>query len=278
MAKGIVNRIIPFSCVDGPGNRTAIFLQGCNFNCLYCHNPETINICRNCGICVRNCPYQALSITNGNVVWDKHQCQKCDICLKSCPYDSSPKAIWMDTKEIVAEVSKVRSFLNGITVSGGECMLQTDLLFSLFTEIKKMGLTTFVDTNGSIPFWEYQELLTVMDKAMVDVKAFDPIEHKKLTGMDNEIVLKNVEFLGHIGKLYEIRTVIVPDILDNYFNVDSTSKFLAKINPSVRYKLIKYRPQGVRKEIMESRTPTASMMEELAKLAKSNGCTDVVIT
>jgi YjjW family glycine radical enzyme activase len=224
------------------------------------------------------CPQQSLSIAYDKVLWDKRKCQKCDICLKTCSNNSSPKALLMDTEEIVTEIKKVKSFINGITVSGGECMLQTDFLFSLFTEVKNMGLNTFVDTNGSIPFWEYKDLLEVMDKAMVDVKSFDPTEHKKLTSMDNVIVLKNVEFLGKIGKLYEIRTVIVPDILDNYFNVDSTSKFLAKINPSVRYKLIKYRQLGVRKNFVESRTPTDAMMNELSEIAKYNGCTNIVIT
>lgn len=278
MAKGIVNRIIPFSCVDGQGNRTAIFLQGCNFNCLYCHNPETIHICRNCGVCVKNCPYGALTMTEGTVVWNKQQCQSCDMCLRTCPYNSSPKALWMDIDEIVAQVSKVKSFIQGITVSGGECMLQADFLLPLFTEIKKLGLTTFVDTNGSIPFWEHEELLNVMDMAMVDMKAFDPVEHKKLTGMDNEIVLKNIEYLGKLGKLYEIRTVIVPDLLDNYYSVDEASKVLASIDPSVRYKLIKYRSLGVRKELLQSRTPSDAMMNELAELARSNGCRDIVIT
>lgn len=278
MAKGLVNRIIPFSCVDGPGNRTAIFLQGCNFNCLYCHNPETINSCINCGICTAHCPYNSLSIDNGKVIWDKKQCEKCDTCLRICPHTSSPKALLMDTEEILTEVRRVRSFIKGITVSGGECMLQADFLLSLFREIKKMGLTTFVDTNGSVPFWEHRSLLDLMDMAMVDVKAFDPVEHKKLTGMDNATVLKNVEFLGSIGKLYEIRTVIVPDILDNYYNVDAASKFLAKANPSIKYKLIKYRQLGVRKEILQSRTPDDIMMNELAEIAKSNGCNNIVIT
>lgn len=278
MTKGVVNRILPFSCVDGPGNRTAIFLQGCNFNCLYCHNPETIQTCRNCGICVKNCPYQALSTTEGEVVWDKQQCQGCDLCLRTCPYDSSPKALRMDVNEIIEQVSKVRSFIKGITVSGGECMLQADLLLILFTEIKKLNLTTFVDTNGSIPFWEHEELLDVMDMAMVDMKAFDPIEHRKLTGMDNEVVLRNIEYLGKLGKLYEIRTVIVPDLLDNHYNVAAASKLLAGIDPNVRYRLIKYRPLGVRKELLQSRTPTDAMMQELAELARGNGCKEVVIT
>lgn len=278
MAKGIVNRIIPFSCVDGPGNRTAIFLQGCNFNCLYCHNPETITLCRSCGDCVKKCPYQALSYRKGAVIWDEQLCQKCDLCLKTCTYNSSPKARWMEVDEIVAEVRKVRSFIQGITVSGGECMLQADFLLSLFTEMKKLGLTTFVDTNGSIPFWEHEELMRVMDMAMVDVKAYDPVEHMQLTGMDNEIVQKNVKYLGKLGKLYEIRTVIVPELLNNTYNVDATSKLLASINPTIRYKLIKYRAFGVRKELLQSRAPNDEYMNELAEIVKRNGCRNVVIT
>ncbi|MDF2472957.1 MAG: radical protein [Anaerocolumna sp.] len=278
MAKGLVNRIIPFSSVDGPGNRAAIFLQGCNFNCLYCHNPETINLCRNCFICVKECPYGALSVEEGIVLWNNNLCKKCDICLKCCPYHSSPKVVAMETEEVVTIVKRISGFISGVTVSGGECMLQSEFLISLFEKMKDMNLTTFIDTNGSIPFQDNQKLISVMDMAMIDVKSFDSEEHKKLTGMDHSIVLKNVEFLGNIGKLYEIRTVIVPDILDNYSNVDSISRLIAKINPSIRYKLIKYRPLGVRKELMESCIPSDAMMNELAGLSKANGCNNVVIT
>ena len=67
MVKAVVNRIIPFSSVDGPGNRTAVFLQGCNINCKYCHNPETRGLCQNCGVCVEQCPEGALSAEGGHV-------------------------------------------------------------------------------------------------------------------------------------------------------------------------------------------------------------------
>ncbi len=65
----LVNKIIPFSCIDGPGNRTSIFFQGCNFKCSYCHNPETINKCVNCGKCVAVCPVNALEIKDKKVVY-----------------------------------------------------------------------------------------------------------------------------------------------------------------------------------------------------------------
>lgn len=277
MVKGLVNRIIPFSFVDGPGNRTAIFLQGCNFNCLYCHNPETINQCNNCGLCVSACHYNALSIVEGKVIWDKEACEKCDECLEACNRNSSPKAVEMTAEKLVGEIRKVKSFISGITVSGGECTLQSEFLTELFKEVKKLGLTTFVDTNGYIPFKDKKDLLEVMDKAMVDIKSYHSEEHKRLTGKDNKTVLENVRFLANIDKLYEVRTVIVPEVLENYYNVDNISRLIAELNPNIKYKLIKYRPLGVRTNIIQSYTPSDEMMKELYDIAKGNGLKDIVL-
>lgn len=277
MNKGLVNRILPFSSVDGPGNRTAIFLQGCNFNCLYCHNPETINICNNCGTCVKACPYNVLSKEGTAVCWNKSLCKQCDQCLKACGRDSSPKAVYMTVEEVLREINKTRAFISGITVSGGECTLQAEFLRSLFREVRKLGLSTFADTNGSVPLYDLAGLVEVMDMAMVDVKAYDSKEHLKLTGMDNKAVLENVKFLGDINKLYEVRTVVVPELLNNQYTVDMTSKLLASINPEIRYKLIKYRPVGVRPGLVDSYTPSDEEMEALAATAKNNGCTNIVL-
>jgi len=277
VTKGLVNRILPFSSVDGPGNRTAIFLQGCNFNCLYCHNPETINICNNCGTCVKACPYNVLSKEETSICWNKSLCKHCDECLKSCGRNSSPKAVYMTVEEVLKEINKTRVFISGITVSGGECTLQTEFLTELFREVKKIGLSTFVDTNGSIPLYEMPELVEVMDMAMVDVKAYDNEEHLKLTGMDNSIVLENVRFLGEINKLYEVRTVVVPELLNNHYTVDMISKLLASISPDIRYKLIRYRPIGVRNGLVDSYTPSDEEMEALAEVAKNNGCRNIVL-
>ncbi len=277
MCKGLVNKILPFSSVDGPGNRSVIFLQGCNFDCLYCHNPETINICNHCTACVNACPYNALSIKDGKVIYDKIFCKECDLCLKACKHNSLPKAKYMTVEEVFEEICKVKSFISGITVSGGECTLQDRFLAALFKKVKTLGLTCFVDTNGSIPLYDKKELVENMDMAMVDIKSYDPKEHKILTGMDNKIVLENVKYLVKINKLYEVRTVIVPGILNNEYNVDEISKLIASFNSNVRYKIIKYRPIGVRKEKINATVPTDEEMKTLSDLAIKNGCKNVMI-
>lgn len=274
---GYVNKVIPFSNVDGEGNRMAIFLQGCNFNCLYCHNPETINRCDNCGTCVSACKTGALSFVNGKVEYDILRCVNCDCCTYTCKKNSSPKITKITASELMKKVEKVKNFISGITVSGGECTLQRDFLKELFTEVKKLGLTTFIDTNGSMPLYKDIELLKVTDKTMIDLKAFRVEDNKMLTGLTNETVIENIRKLGKMDKIYEIRTVVVPDVLDNIHTVDMGSKLLAEVNPNIQYKLIKYRPMGVRKDLLETTVPSNDYMKELEAIAKANGIMNTII-
>lgn len=276
MNKGLINRILPFSSVDGPGNRTAIFFQGCNFNCMYCHNPETINRCSGCGLCLQACPAGALSRGEGRVLWDSAKCAGCDACLAACRSKSSPKAVYMSVDEVMRVIHRVRPFISGITVSGGECTLQRDFLVELFAEVHKAGLTAFVDTNGSIDFSEDKELTAALDKVMLDIKSFDEEEHIMLTGVKSGTVLKNADYLARLDKLYEIRTVIVPGLLDNVRNVTETGRLIAEINPAIRYKLIKFRPVGVQECMKSTPVPSDRFMKELERYARDAGCTDVI--
>ncbi|UUV19054.1 YjjW family glycine radical enzyme activase [Fusobacteria bacterium ZRK30] len=290
MRRAKINKIIKFSNVDGPGNRMSIFFQGCNYNCLYCHNPETINRCNSCGACVDSCPAGALCIVDSKVCWDKKLCVECDLCTEICMRNSSPKTMDYSMEELLEEIKKVSGFIRGITVSGGEATLNYKFITELFKEVKKMGLTTFVDTNGSLDLREdiYSEFIRATDKFMVDMKVWDEKAHIDLTNIDNLIVKKNIEFLGVLGKLYEVRTVIVPEFLDNLETVSEVSRLIGGINSKnqsgedIIYKLIKYRQVGVRKEILDEKlleisSPRDEMMEELSKLARSNGVEKVII-
>ena len=107
MTVGIINRILPFSYVDGPGNRTVVFFQGCNFKCIYCHNPETIRICTLCGICVKNCSSKALSITDGIMSWDEKLCCSCDNCITVCPDNSDPRIAVLNVEQIIDKIKEV---------------------------------------------------------------------------------------------------------------------------------------------------------------------------
>ena len=271
-----INKIISFSCIDGPGNRMVIFFQGCNFQCGYCHNPETIHPCIHCGECVKTCPVGALTMEDGRVCWDDKKCVNCDACIKTCKHLSSPKTKDYSPEDLMKIIRKSEAFLDGITVSGGECSLNIPFLINLFTLVKKeTKLTCFVDTNGGIDLSNSNEFVTLTDGFMLDVKAVDEQEHRKLTRVSNKNVLKNLEFLLEKNKLYEVRTVLAPGL-----HHEITVPYVAKIiKDKCIYKLLKYRRYGVRKEGLllfgKSSTPK-EYLEDMVLLAKENGADKAV--
>lgn len=275
--RATVNRIIHSSVVDGPGNRAVVFLQGCNYRCSYCHNPETISLCSHCGICLEACPTGALSMERGKVVWKEDLCCGCDRCIAVCPNLSSPKTKEYSPEEIMALLRKDLPFIRGITVSGGECSLHRDFLVELFTLVKAKNRTTLMDSNGSYDYTADKELMAVCDGVMLDVKAWDDDQHRALTGCSSATVIANALKLAKIGKLEEIRTVVVPGYLDNRKTVDEITRALQPYG-SFRYRISAYRPFGVREPYRSQlRSPSREEMEELAQIARSNGFTDIVI-
>ena len=274
-----INKIIPFSSVDGPGNRTAIFLQGCNFNCKYCHNPETRNLCINCMDCVPVCPADALSDKDGKVIFAAEKCIACDNCIKVCKHGATPRIVRMTSKETFEKICENVPFIRGVTFSGGECTLYPDFIREVFVLCKQIGLGTMIDSNGSIDFKNFSDLLEVCDGVMLDIKAYDYNEHIKVTDVGNDIVLKNAKYLASMGKLFEVRTVVVPELFDFRKTVDNVSKELApflKIS-NIRYKIISYRKNGVRKEYRDYKSPTNEEMNEAGEIAIKNGFSDIVL-
>ena len=267
-----VNRIIPFSNVDGPGNRTAVFFQGCPFNCLFCHNPETIHLCKGCGLCVEKCPVGALSLHNGMVEWDSTKCVQCDSCIKLCPYDASPKIRWMTVEDVLKEVCRAAPYTVGITTSGGECTLQNEFLIALFTEVQKIGKTCLIDSNGSFDFEADPRVLDVSDGVMLDVKAVDKDWCDKLISYPRDMVLKNLDYLLSVGKLYEVRSIIFPG---RDRENEETVRYVAEhIGDGCFYKIIRYRPYGVReryRKMLGEYETDADYAERYAALARRLG-------
>lgn len=235
---GYVRRILPFSSVDGPGNRTIIFLQGCSFRCGYCHNPETIAL------------GSALSTA--------------DVQLRT-------------PEDVVQEVLKYRLFISGVTISGGECTLQPEFLLALVKALKKEKFNVLIDTNGDFDQAYYERIRPWVDGFMLDVKSVDPQAHLDLTGEDNHQVIENLKRMAKDQTLYEVRTVVVPEWPDNAATVTYVSKMLASQAPETRYKLIRFRPHGVTGLFKDKSMPSHIEMEKLEKIALDAGLKQVIL-
>lgn len=263
---GLITDTIPFSNVDGPGNRFVVFLQGCNFDCIACHNPYTINLCNHCGDCVLSCPSGALEFAaNGTVVWSSEQCQGSDACITNCPWSSTPKAQRTSIDALLEDMRRAAPFISGITVSGGEATQQADFLRALLSAVKTdpalTGLTCFVDSNGAAERSTWKSLLLVMDAAMIDLKCLDPDIHRSITGQPNDQVLDSIRYLVSVDRLYEVRLLMLPGINDDLDLLRRTAWWLAEIDPRMRVKLIGFRKHGVRSGAAHLVEPTVEEME-----------------
>ncbi|WP_066248297.1 YjjW family glycine radical enzyme activase [Neobacillus drentensis] len=278
MTRAPINKIIPLSLVDGPGNRTSIFLQGCNLACAYCHNPETQAVCNHCGICVSGCPAGALSIVGNRVTWDSTACIQCDQCINVCPTSASPRVRNMTPEAVFQEVQKNIPFIRGITVSGGECTLYPNFIKELFAIANEHGLTCLIDSNGTTDFSRFPELMALSQGVMLDVKAWDEQTYQKLTkGPTNSVVKKNLQFLSDCNKLEECRIVCVPGEVDAEDVISGISQIIGEKVRKVKLKLIKFRRFGVKGRLQNTPSPDDAYMQELLQLAMDLGFEQAVI-
>ena len=276
-----VNKIIPFSSVDGPGNRTAIFLQACNLDCKYCHNPETRALCIHCGDCIPGCPTKAIYWEEGRVAFSPEKCIGCDQCIHVCTHNASPRIRRMSAEEVFQEASKNIPFIRGITVSGGECTLYPEFLRELGMLCKKKGIGFLLDSNGYYDFSkDEKDLLLYIDGVMLDIKAYDGEEHKRVTGFSNGEILKNMRILAEYDKLFEVRTVVVPGLFSGKDTVEKVSKELSpyvRRGQKIRYKIIAYREFGVREQYKQYESPDEEELKALKELAEQEGMQDIIL-
>ena len=217
---GIVFDIKEFSVHDGPGGRVTVFMKGCPLRCLWCHNPEGLekqpqlmykeNMCTHCGKCFEPCNHTEC----------KPYGRCLNVCLNNC-LEVAGKEYSVDElyQKLILYKDFLKSVNGGITFSGGEPLMQSDFVLELATKLKQQNIHLAIQTSGFAPQDAFKKVIDKMDYVMMDIKLVDRELHKKYTGVYNDVILKNFEYLKSSGKEYIVRVPLIPDITDTSENL-----------------------------------------------------------
>ena len=297
---GKIFEIKRFSIHDGPGIRTTVFLKGCPLSCKWCHNPEGISTkpeiafiekkCAICGACVDACPNGAQQINaEGKRLFDRQRCVVCGKCVDAC-YPQALLLYGTDVtfnhlmNEISADMDFYSNSGGGVTLSGGEPLLQADFCAELLKRCKMAGIHTAVDTSGYVQWDAFQKVLDHTDLFLYDLKHMDSEMHVKNTGVPNQRILDNLKQLGLNNKPVEIRIPIIPDVNNNRENISRTAEFLCGISSLTVIKLLRYHSMARskfaavgRKDTMpQAESPTEEEMARISGWFAEYGLTTVI--
>lgn len=261
---GVVTDIQKFSLHDGTGIRTTVFLKGCNMHCNWCHNPETITQepqsvyyeekCIHCGHC-DNCP------TGARFVIGRH----------------------VEVEEIFRELSSdvpyYQSSSGGVTLSGGEPLMQPEFAAALLKRCHNEGIRTAIETNLSLPYERIAKVLPWVDEIFFDIKFWDDEAHLEATGVSNSIVLENARKLAQTGKPAIVRTPLIPDLTATEENIEAIAVYVRSLSNVTAYELLNFNPLGegkyraIGQTYMHSgkRPLKPNQIEVLAAVAKAQG-------
>lgn len=213
-----------FCMHDGPGLRTTVFLKGCPLRCKWCHNPETQSAknellyyakkCVSCGICA-SCGQKAHGFAAAHA-FDRRKCVACGECADNCPTNALELCgKEMPVEALLSEIVKDGAFYGetgGVTVSGGEPLMQAEEVASLFARCKQQGISTALESCGYGDFEKIRLLIPFCDLFLWDVKDTDPVRHKQNTGVSNEKILENLFSADGLGAKTRLRCILINGI------------------------------------------------------------------
>ena len=234
---GFVFDVERFSTVDGPGIRTVIFFKGCNLKCFWCHNPESIrreaeleldeSSCIRCGLCVAVCPENAHSLQT-DPRFMRERCKQCFRCSEICPTQALKRVgQWLSVEDcmdmIRQDVPFYRHSGGGVTLSGGEVLLQSDFAEKLLKRCTEENIHTAIESNLCFPKSRLEQLLPYLNLVMADIKQIDPDKHRQGTGASNHQVFENLRYLNKRNVPVILRTPIIPGYNDDLQHMEQAT-------------------------------------------------------
>lgn len=299
--QGVIFNVQHYSIHDGPGIRTTVFLKGCPLRCLWCQNPESqltrpelffnADLCQGCGKCVAVCPNHAVELLDGKSRTDRNSCRASGECVQVCPNDArNIMGKYATAGEVFSQVAADAIFYQqsggGMTLSGGEPLMQPQFSANLLKLCRDAAIHTTLDTCGYASWDTARRVLEQVDLVLYDFKHMDPVEHKKLTGMSNELILENAKKIRReLNVSMLARVPIAPGLNDSVENVRATAQFIAnELGDAVKVHLLPYHRLGEAKyERLEKPSQSVSLeppndehMLELQKIVESFGLTTVI--